>query len=229
MRAIVFSLLLANVFYMAWHHWIRLPEVPVPQAASARLPSLTVAAERPSQSLPPPAEPEAPPRRCHSLGPFPDPAAARVLADRLSSSGVETVLRNRDTEVSGGWWVYLGPERSRQAAQALTPRLAAGGLDEYYIVPSGDMRNAISLGVFRERGRAEYQAAEARRLGFEPSVRERLVTETAFWLDFEAEAVPLDPGDLEDGGGRTLRVEDRPCPPPGPQPDDEENQWARFR
>ena len=34
MRAIVFCLLLANVFYMAWHHWIRLPEVPVPEASA---------------------------------------------------------------------------------------------------------------------------------------------------------------------------------------------------
>lgn len=229
MRAIVLCLLLANVFYMAWHHWIRLPDVPVPQAASARLPSLTVAAERAAQPPPPLAEPEAPPRRCYSLGPFPDPAAARVLADQLSSSGIETVLRNRDFEVSGGWWVYLGPERTREAARETTDRLAAAGLNEYYIVPSGDMRNAISLGVFRERGRAEYQAAEARRLGFDPSLIERTVTESAFWLDFEAPAAPLEPRDLETGEGRTLRLDERACPPPGQQPDDEEDQWARFR
>ncbi len=229
MRAIVLCLLLANVFYMAWHHWIRLPEVPVPLADPGRLPSLTVAAERPPQPAPGPARPEAPPRRCHSVGPFPNPAAARVLADQLSSSGVQAVLRNRDTEVSGGWWVYLGPEGSRQAARDVTARLSAAGLEEYYIVPSGDMRNAISLGVFRERGRAEYQAAEARRLGFEPTLRERMVTESAFWLDFEAETVPLGPGELQTEAGGTLRVLDRPCPPPGRQPEDEENQWARFR
>lgn len=229
MRAIVLCLLLANVLYMAWHHWIRLPDVPVPQAASARLPSLTVAAERPVRPAPPSTEPKAPPRRCHSLGPFPNPAAARVLADQLSSSGIESVLRSRDAEVSGGWWVYLGPERTREAARETTDRLAAAGLDEYYIVPSGDMRNAISLGVFRERGRAEYQAAEAQRLGFDPSLIERTVTESAFWLDFEAQAVPLGRDDLETGEGPTLRLDERPCPPPGQQSDDEENQWARFR
>ena len=45
----------------------------------------------------------------------------------------------------------------------------------------------------------------------------------------EAETVPLGPGELQTGGGGALQVLDRPCPPPGRQPEDEENQWARFR
>jgi hypothetical protein len=238
MRPLVFGLLLANLFYLAWHHWVRLPDIPAQRAASARLPSLSVASERavsdnvaPGRPAPGRAEPvePPPPRSCRSLGPFPDPAAARVLADRLSSDGIETVLRSRDTEVSGGWWVYLGPEGSRQAARALTGRLASAGIDDFYIVPSGDLRNAVSLGLFREQGRAEYQAAEARRLGFEPTVRERMLTESAFWLDFKAQSVPLGPDDLQSADGQLLRVEDRECPPAPQTPASGGSAWSGYR
>ncbi len=233
MRPLVLGLLLANLFYLAWHHWVRLPDVPVQRPSSGRLPSLSVASESVAsrQSAPRRAEPvEAPPLpSCRSLGPFPDPAAARVLADRLSSFGIETALRNRDTEVSGGWWVYLGPEASRQEARALTGRLASAGIEDFYIVPSGELRNAISLGVFRERARAEYQAAEARRLGFEPAVRGRTLTESAFWLDFEADSVPLGPDDLQTDDGRFLRVEDRACPSAVQTPGRGGSAWSGYR
>jgi hypothetical protein len=203
MRKLVLALLLANLLYLAWNQWIRVPDSRPVMSQSRDVPTLHTPAERPPERRrPPPPEPSPPAPRpaCYSLGPFPDPAAARVFADELAAADIDYRLQARETTVSGGWWVYLGPLDSRQAAQDLTVRLADAGITDFYIVPGGEFRNAISLGVFRESDRAQGQAARARNLGLTPVVRERQLTESAFWLDFEALELPGGLEDLAAGG-----------------------------
>lgn len=215
MRKLVLALLLANLLYLAWNQWIRVPDTRPVKTQSRDVPTLHTAAERPPERQRPPAPPPRPPEpqpACYSLGPFPDPAAARVFADELAAADIDYRLQARETLVSGGWWVYLGPLGSRQAAQDLTARLADSGITDFYIVPGGEFRHAISLGVFSNRDRARDQAERARNLDLTPVVRERTLTESAFWLDFETLELP------EGLGGLAVRdpAEDEPADPGQP-------------
>jgi hypothetical protein len=182
MRAILLTLVLLNLLFLAWATWIDAPVAGAPAAAS--LPALTVLAASPAK-VPRPAT--APPTlRCASLGPLPDAAAATAVQAALTAQQLTGLGRQGVGEELEGYWVRverLGDEAARKRAIGRLERAGVHG-----VVPLSDP-GQLSAGVFAEQAAADKRAALVRSAGFKPVVEPRNRAVTQFWIDVQ---LPVD-------------------------------------
>lgn len=220
MRGFALLLILANIVFFGWAHFVDVPiEAPrVAAPADTSVPRLQLATEHPEPTQEtPPATPDAAAasevNKCVSIGPFQDLAAASQASASLQGAGFSARQRIERGDVWVGYWVSV-PElpNQREAEQAMS-RLKAGGLNDVYILPgSGDTR-VLSLGIFSEVARAQRRVDEARQLGFEPQVSDRKREGSVYWIDVDLQ----EPGQTVDSSllqttGTIVRLEQRPCP-----------------
>lgn len=181
MRWVFLLLLMANGFYFLW--WQQ--QEAVEQAADSRgrgdeVESLVLlkeadpgaAAQNPA---PPPAPPTAPvadappaplPEQCWRLGPFAQQARARAVEAALRDGG-DLAVTVTAVEIPGepDYWVHVGPFASRTEALARFHELRAKGIDSF-LVRDGELTNAVSLGLFSSRQRAERAQRQYRSLEY---------------------------------------------------------------
>jgi hypothetical protein len=208
MRSFVLLLLLANLLVLAWQRWIVPPDAPDALALQARR-SPELALARPA------AAPGrlAGPLNCARIGPFTDAATARRGAGLLADRGVAGSVEAEPVEVWLGHWVQVPGLANRAAADGARDGLVAAGLKDAYVVRADDGFK-VSLGVFRDRGRADRVAQIARGAGFEVLMTDRTRDGEEFWL--VAESAGIVTGDfaaLAAAGDRILRSEPVACPP----------------
>lgn len=122
--------------------------------------------------------------RCVSLGPFDQLDAAEVALARLADRGYQARLRETGGQIRSGFWVYIPPLGSRNAAKEIDSQLREKGVTDLFIVTGSENRNAISLGLFSTAERADQRAAEIGRMGFSPQIAERFRDATVYWLDY---------------------------------------------
>ena len=232
MRNLVLLLVLANLGLLGWQRWIAPDgEDAVVPGDSEGLPSLILAPKSgkselaPAAASPPPpsetvqiadaaqAETVAADRRCVSTGPFRDLSDASEAMAALRSAGYAPRQRLTEGQVWVGHWVYLPAFSSRAEARAILNTLKRHGVADSYIVPSGAERNAVSLGVFAERDRAERRVVEVSALGYAPRIANRHRTGAVYWVDTELDAGDgLDVQQLVSVPGRIMRLEVLDCP-----------------
>ncbi len=157
-------------------------------------------------------------RRCLSLGPFTDDAEFEAALLRLSAMGLVGAQRRAQGQIWVGYWIYLPSTGNREQAVALVEALRTKGVSDIYIEPAGERENAVSLGVFSERVRAQRRYREIRDLGFEPQIARRNRQGTVYWLDFVPdEKLRIDPGEFQVAPGRIIRLASRVCQQPDVQ------------
>lgn len=150
--------------------------------------------------------------RCLSLGPFPDNDAFAEAEAKLAALGLSGKRRLAEGQIWVGYWIFLSPEGSREQAVAKVGALRKLGVGDIYIEPAGERENAISLGVFKERNRAQRRYREIRDLGFEPQIARRTRQGTVYWLDFVPDdSIRVDPADFQTSSGRIVRLATRAC------------------
>jgi hypothetical protein len=211
MKLLVALLLLANVAWYAWTHWLNRP-APAPAAATRPAgPQLVLAREAP----PAPEAAARPAASCLSLGPFTDLTDAARAATLLREGELEPRQRTSEGVVWKGYWVALDGLPDRAAADGVIERLRRFGIGDAYAMPGDAGRITISLGLFSERQRALRRMDEVKALGLEPRVSERERSGTVYWIDVEVEppATLPDAARLHGEGGRILRLEVKPCEP----------------
>lgn len=150
-------------------------EVPGPAetpAASAEMPAAAeataaaTAAEPPA--MPAPAVPETEALRCALVGPFSDQTAAQAARERIVAGGGSAQLQ---AEENVRYTVLLPPAASAAAAGRTGQALRQQGIDAY-VMPAGEHRNGISVGVFQSRARALAQRRRVAELGYGAQVVE---------------------------------------------------------
>jgi hypothetical protein len=165
-RLLALALLLANVLLLAWARY-----APDPSATESQLLNQQIRPE--SIRILSPAEAAALGRirqaasdqggSCIEWGAF---STADVARARGLLEGVVPPERisERQVEDAAGWWVYLPPQGSRQAATQKTAELKKRGVDDYFVVQEDPFRFAISLGIYRteEAARARLAQLQAR-------------------------------------------------------------------
>lgn len=223
-----FTLLLLNLAYFAWAHWIDKPPPPPVNESYARLPRLKLASEQPPEAphgrgpdktalnLPPAAA--VPPPACLSVGPFADVDDAARAAAGLREKGFDPRQRAEPGETSLQYAVYVGGMKSDAEAQRMLQNLKRKGFgDALLSVDGADAGRRVSLGHFGERARADERAQAVRLQGFKAEVAERRLSATVYWLDFIPPAgvgsVPLE--GLAEGAGSRIAVQ--PCPSSAPR------------
>ena len=172
MRALFLLVLLANVAFYAYAHWLRAPEDP-----AQLIPRLQVNPER-IRIVPPAEQPrigEAPRAAvaCLEWGLL---AGAEVARADAAVAGLELPAASvrRAVADSGGYWVYLPPAKTKAEVDRRVATLKSRGVQEFYVVQeSGQWRNAISLGIFKSEDSARARAAKLKQSGVQDVALER--------------------------------------------------------
>lgn len=213
MRNLFLTLLFANLLLLGWVFWVD-PESPVPVRATGAN-ELAIFGET-TTGVAGPSTPVDVASQCLFIGPVPDPNAAQQLSVSLAKKGIKAEPVPREGRVWVGHWVQIQGFADRELAEAARQRLLEAGLPDAYAMQDGPI-SIISLGVFRERGRAERVIEAARLAGFKAVMRERIRTTTEYWLvSDQAGGQQVALGELAAGFDRILRAESGPCPPPAP-------------
>lgn len=122
---------------------------------------------------------------CYTLGPFREFDKLRVFTRKIIDYVVDVSFRSREEQEISLFWVYLPPEADTKAAHKISKRLINNKIRDYYIITSGDKRNGISLGHFKEKARADSHAKRLKKLGFNPTVEAVFKTYVIYWLDYK--------------------------------------------
>jgi len=221
-RALVLLLLLANLLFAAWVHWVAPSRAPV---AGRATPSATdPGAIRLLREAQVPSSVDAggsalelndAALACVSVGPYLERSLAERAEARLASLGFAVRLRGALDTVRVGDWVRIEDLATPEDAANALAQLKAAGIADAYVLSEETPGTVISLGVFAEPERAEQARAIAMMAGFEPRTVERTREAEVFWLDIDRQASAGLPS-LEqlgaDGEGRLPGIGLRRCP-----------------
>lgn len=186
MRAALLLLLLVNLAFFAWSHWLAPEEARLPVSPKVDAPRLQLAREsRPVAAAG---------GSCVTVGPFATNELAARARQTLNDSGYSSQPREVETRVFEGYWVYLESPPTEAGERRLLDRLRKGGITDAAAV--GDLGGArrISLGVFTDETRAATQSEKVARLGLLPQIEAREKPGTAIWLDLtlKSDSPPLE-------------------------------------
>jgi hypothetical protein len=206
-RNLVLLLVLANVLVWAWQRWIVPPDaVDALELQASRPPELILLNPATGSAR------DGAAATCLRVGPFATAADAEQGAAKIAAKGLPTELEAESVEIWVGHWVQVPALASRSAANGAREDLAAAGLADAYVVRT-DSGFKISLGVFRDRDRADRVARIARGAGFDAITLDRTKDGEEYWLLVGPMAgAVLDLAGLEPAGDRILRSEAIACP-----------------
>lgn len=207
MRALVLTLVLVNVVFFCWAHWIDQP-------AAARAPSASVAALRlaPPLSKAAAAKAKSTPR-CESFGPLNHEALASV-GTALRARGFNPHERSTRAEVPDGYWVYIDKLSDGPARARALKRLARAGIRDAAAMATNGQ---VSVGLFSEKSGAELRATAVRAAGLEPIIKARLQVSDEYWYDIDSTSdMPLPAvGTLMGGANADMAPAWSSCPEEG--------------
>lgn len=200
MRTLFFALVLANVAFFAWRYYVENHASRSADPVAQQLQPERIKLVAPEELARMAASRR--PGTCLELGPVSAADAARAEeAVNGLAAGLKVALRR--TEESARWWVYLPPLPTRQAANQRVAELRRQGIeDSSPIVDDPQLRNAISLGVFRSEDAAAKRVEDLRRRGVrgvEVAPREAVPARVYVQLRDAPEPVRGRLGELKDG------------------------------
>lgn len=211
MKLALAVLLLANIAWYGWTHWVATPDEPAATAAAADGKGLVLARE--AAPAKPQVRVDERPNHCLSLGPFTDLTDAARASALLRENKLLPRQRAGEGVVWKGYWVTVENVPDRTAANAIIERLRRAGVGDAYAMPGDGRDVTISLGLFSERQRALRRIDDAKAIGLEPRIVDREREGTVYWIDVDVvpPAVLPDAARLHGEGGRILRLEVTPC------------------
>jgi hypothetical protein len=176
-KTVSLLLLLANLGFFAWIYFGAGRATDEPQLIEQQLNPQAIrllradqvaalAAERAKQT---PERAKSPPKvalaACLELGAFGAGDVARVQ-QALEPLGLGSRLSQRRVEEVASYWVFMPPQRNRQAANQKAAELRKLGVEDFFIVQEDpNFRFGISLGVFKTEEAARARLAELRTKG----------------------------------------------------------------
>ncbi len=91
---------------------------------------------------------------CGLVGAVQDPGQARIIVNRMKAFELKAKLKKVETSGVVEYWVYLKPEITRDLAIEKLKLLQQEKIDSF-IIPDGEYKNGISLGVFDKHDNAK--------------------------------------------------------------------------
>jgi hypothetical protein len=233
MRVLALLLVLGNLAFFAWWRYFSPPDAgldPKPLGRqispeklrvvpAAELAKAQPAAKKgtPQAATPQPPAPGAQPAAaaasaCLEWGSFTLTDAPR-MEKALEPLALGTRLAQRPTQETAGWWVFMPPQGSRQAALRKAAELKNLGVDEFFVLTDeGQYRWAVSLGVFRTEEAARARLAALRAQGVRTAqVGPREMTVPKVWLQVSAVDPALE-ARLKEIAARVEGSELKACP-----------------
>lgn len=120
---------------------------------------------------------------CFQSGHHPPSLIEKVIHWFNAQQGAQVKMQSRKTQIIDSTWVYLPPFENKQAAYAARSRLARLGITDYMVVTTGHLKNAISLGLYRDQQSVKRRLKELNAKGY-TNVRteKRYKDDTRYWL-----------------------------------------------
>jgi len=149
MRALFFALVLANVAFFAYAYFTGPPGPRDPGAAARQITPERIRLLAPEQAAAAAARAAAAASTaCFEWGALAVGDAARATA-ALEGIAQGAKVVERRVEEPAGWWVYIAPLGSRQAANQRYAELRKQGVEDVSLLPEDSrFADAVSLGVF---------------------------------------------------------------------------------
>jgi len=180
MKWTIYVLLLVNLGLFVWHYQ--------PHAdnrrhlASDQLTRLVLLKEY-EQQLQSAADDSGIPR-CFSLGPFTRKQSFVEAKESMERQGIEVFTRVSSERVRNGYWVMLPASKTSNQAKVQIQKLKESGLKDYFLVATGEMKNAISLGVFSKPKLAKRRRDEVEKQGFKATIKKITLPKRVYWLEW---------------------------------------------
>ncbi len=202
MKLLVVALLLANAAVFGWQYTVsvrnatraiveRPPPLPTDTPSLVLLRELETLPKEKSPAepvqIPEPVESEvkadvAAGDQCIDIGPYAEAAARDALGEWMQDFVASS--HTRSVTVRGGqfFWIYLEPSSTSESARENLAGLAEKGVQDYMLISRGDLKNAISLGLFRSQDSVNRRLAELSDKGYKPVVVPRYEETQAYYI-----------------------------------------------
>jgi hypothetical protein len=125
---------------------------------------------------------------CYRLGPFEQFQQLKSVTSQLHKLGADISQRKETEEVVLGHWVFLPSFPSWQDARKKVQELEEKGIKDIFILGRGEMKNAVSLGLFKHEASAKRRLAQLKKIGIKPRVETQQTTTELIWLDINVES-----------------------------------------
>jgi hypothetical protein len=125
---------------------------------------------------------------CYALGPFDGLPQAKNISEKLQNLGAFTSERSTTTESPMGFWVYLESSKSWKDAKEKVIALEKEGIKDMFIVGRGAMKNAVSLGLYKNEEGAEDRVKQIKKLGQKPKIQTQFKQVDQYWIDIDVES-----------------------------------------
>ncbi len=162
------------------------PAATPPQKAASptpmEVPSPTVEAVAGVTSVPDAPVPKV---SCLRLAGFDSQAAAAGAAQALKGGGAEIRGQGDDAGETKRYWVMLPPVATAAKAEPMLEQLKRAGIKDFYLIRSGDNKNAISLGVYSADESAKRRLRQIRDLKLNAKIEEITLPAKRWWLEFD--------------------------------------------
>lgn len=197
MRIFFLLLLLANLGFFAYHHYLgeadeTAAQIALLQINPEKISKVTASPVTPTRALaPPPASPV--PAACVEWGVFSGAEVARAEA-AFAALALPDAVTQRLVSDGNGYWVHMPPLKTKAEVDRKVGELKALGVNDFFVVQeAGPWRNAISLGLFKSEEAANAQLAVLRERGVRSAIvtrRENFLKQVS-WLVREPDATVI--------------------------------------
>ena len=121
---------------------------------------------------------------CQLVGAFKSHEIAQSFVERLTAIDIKAQVKDLRLPAGPGYWVYLEPMPNRKEALRKLAELQAQKIDSY-VIPKGELENAISLGLFSQQELANSRMQEMQKRGLEPKLDTIERTYREIWVMLE--------------------------------------------
>lgn len=175
------------------------PVKPEPVAAPVPAQQVALSSPAPAAAIPVPVqaektEPQAPApvvlNLCPAIGPFRSKDSAEPWRSSLADARFTAVLHEVQLDKNPQHWVVLPAFASREAAQKKVVELLSKKIDAF-VIGEGDMRNAISLGLFDRIESAQAMQQRIKAAGYPAEIKPKPHKQAEWWVKLTQPADPV--------------------------------------
>jgi len=120
---------------------------------------------------------------CYTFGPIEEDALAVGISDWFNSRRATTHVRFSDERGRQLFWVYLAPKATGDDTMNIMTDLKSKGIVDYRLIDKGEIRNAISLGLYSGRESLNSRLGELKQQGYQPVVVPYEDGKRVYWVD----------------------------------------------
>ncbi|MEQ8289744.1 MAG: SPOR domain-containing protein [Gammaproteobacteria bacterium] len=120
---------------------------------------------------------------CYTYGPIPEKKESTLMSEWLNERGIEYEQRQTTEDGLPKFWVYLAPQASTARAEQAVEELKQQGIRDLQLIRSGDLLNAVSLGLFSSQAAVNRRLNEIKATGYQPVVVPYAGGKQVYWFD----------------------------------------------